>query len=252
MHRTPISIMPYMAHTTLAILALYLSISLFRWRLDIRQHQIAAHSIICLACAVLLRQDTPRELWAFCLALGYIVWNALPGSFDYDLPSHAAFMRSLHVQNQLGDCIICWDARILADLPCKHRSCKDCLQLMGEYGQTACPLCRKPLFGALDWPVLVIMKTLVASMAIHNALCLLNAQYELRQGFIGYTLVWMAALSITAGSLWYVVVAVVMPNEENWWRIAPGGLSLATVCGSLAYSVSIIGLKLWLDEGTFT
>lgn len=61
----------------------------------------------------------------------------------------------------------------------------------------------------------------------------------------------MSALSLTAGSLWYVVVVLVVPNEKNWWRIAPGGLNLATVCGSLVNSVSIIGLKLWLDEETF-
>lgn len=120
---------------------------------------------------------------------------------------------------------------------------------MGEYGQTACPLCRRPLFVALDWSILAAMKTLVAFIDIHTALCLLNAQYEFRQGDHWHTGMWMLALCFTACLFWYTVVGLVIPNEEDWWRIAPGGLSLATIWVTLAWSVFAIALKMWLDEG---
>lgn len=252
MHRTPVSIMPHMAHITFAILALHLGNTTYRH--GFKPRQILADSFIYIACMALLRQTPPRETWAFCLALGHCVWNLLPGSFgsSFDLPSHATFLRNLHIRDQPGgECMICWDdTSLLANLPCNHQSCKDCLQHMGSYGQTACPLCRRPLFAALDWPILAAMKTIVASMAIQNALALLNAQYELRQGDVRQALIWTVALAVAGSIFWYVVVGLVLPNEEDWWRLAPGGLSLATTWGALVWSISVLGLKMWKDEGT--
>jgi hypothetical protein len=40
-------------------------------------------------------------------------------------------MRNLRVRDPPSKCIVCWDTRPLAELPCKHEGCKDCLQLMG-------------------------------------------------------------------------------------------------------------------------
>ena len=250
MYRPPVSIMPYMAHTTFAILAVYQMV--FLYRQGVQPRQIIAFSITSLACMVLLNQYQPRELWAFCLAMGYTLWNLLPGSFAlFDLPSHSTFMRNLRVQDQPGRCIVCWDTRILAALPCKHESCKDCLQLMGEYGQTACPLCRTPLFGARDWPVLAAMKTVVASMGVQTALCLLNAQYEIRRGSLLNTVVWVVASCFTVPVFWCVLMYIVIPNSDDWWCKSSGRFSSATTGASVVSSVGVIVMVLWLGDGRF-
>lgn len=121
---------------------------------------------------------------------------------------------------------------------------------MGEYGQTACPLCRRPLFAALDWPILAAMKTVVASMPVEFALALLTAQYEFRQGDVWQASIWTVALAFIALVLWYAIVGLILPNQEDWWRLAPGGISLATTWRALVWSISVIGLKMWKDEGT--
>jgi hypothetical protein len=250
MYRHAVSMMPHMAQTTFAIMSLYQTFFLFRHGVQLRQ--IIASSIILTTCTVLLNQHQPRELWAFCLALGYTVWNLLPGSFAlFDLPSHSTFMRDLRVRDQPGKCIVCWDKRPLAELPCKHESCKDCLQLMGEYGQTACPLCRTPLFGARDWPVLAAMKTVVASMGVLTALCLLNAQFEIRRGHLLNSVVWMVASGFAVPVFWCVVVYVIIPNSEDWWCKSSGRLSLATTWASVISTVGVIVMVLWLGEGRF-
>jgi hypothetical protein len=250
MYRQPVSIMPYMAHTTFAALALYQALFLYRHGVQLRQS--IAFSITFTTCMALLNQHQPRELWAFCLALGYSIWNLLPGSFAlFDLPSHSKFMRTLRMQNQPGKCIVCWDTRPLAELPCKHASCKDCLQLMGEYGQTACPLCRTPLFGARDWPMLAAMKTVVASMGVQTALCLLHAQYEIRREVLLNIVIWTVASCFTVPVFWCVLVYIIIPNSEDWWCKSSGRLSSATTAASVVSSVGVIGMILWLGEGMF-
>jgi hypothetical protein len=250
LYRQPVSIMPYMAHTTFAILTICQTFFLYRWGVQLRQFIVFGLNLTI--CMVLLNQHQPRELWAFCLALGYTIWNLLPGSFAlFDLPSHSAFMRSLRVRAQPSKCIVCWDTRVLAVLPCKHESCKDCLQLMGEYGQTACPLCRTPLFGARDWPVLAAMKTVVASMGVQTALCLLNAQYEIRRGSISNTVVWMVASCFTVPVFWCVLVYIILPNSEDWWCKSSGRFGLATTWASVVSTVGVIVMVLWLGEGRF-
>jgi hypothetical protein len=250
MHRRPTSIVPCMAHTTFAVLSLYQAFFLFRHGVQLRQTM--AFSITLATCMALLSQHQPRELWAFCLALEYTVWNLLPGSFAlFDLPSHSAFMRDLRVREQPGKCIVCWDTRPLAKLPCKHESCKDCLQLMGEYDQTACPLCRTPLFGARDWPVLAAMKTVVASMGVGTALCLLNTQFEIRRSHILNSFVWTVASGFAVPVVWCVVVNVIVPNSEDWWCQSSGRFGSATTGASVVSTVGVVGMKLWLDEGRF-
>jgi hypothetical protein len=250
LYRQPVSIMPYMAHTTFAILTLYQMF--FLYRQGVQRRQVITFSMTCLACMVLLNQHQPRELWAFCLALGYTIWNLLPGSFAlFDLPSHSAFMRNLRVRDQSGKCIVCWDTRLLAVLPCKHEGCKDCLQLMGEYGQTACPLCRTPLFGARDWPVLAAMKTVIASMGVQTALCLLNAQYEIRRGILLNAVVWMVAFCFAVPVFWCVLVYIIIPNSEDWWCKSSGRFGLATTWASVGSTVGVVVMVLWLGEGRF-
>jgi hypothetical protein len=250
MHRQLISIMPYMAHTTFAILTLFQTFFLFRYGAQLRQ--LTAFGVIFTTCITLLNQQQPRELWALCFALEYSVWNLLPGSFAlFDLPSHSTFMRNLHVRGAPGKCMVCWDPRSLADLPCKHQSCRDCLQVMGEYGQTACPLCRTPLFGARDWPVLAAMKTVVASMGVGTAICLLNMQFEIRRGHLLNAIVWSVASGFTVPVFWCVVVYIIVPNSEDWWCKSSGRLSSATTVSSVVTTVGVVVMVLWLSEGRF-
>ena len=250
LYRQPVSIMLYMAHTTFAILTLYQMF--FLYRQGVQRRQVITFSMTCLAYMVLLNQHQPRELWAFCLALGYKIWNLLPGSFAlFDLPSHSAFMRNLRVRDQSGKCIVCWDTRLLAVLPCKHEGCKDCLQLMGEYGQTDCPLCRTLLFGARDWPVLAAMKTVVASMGVQTALCLLNAQYEIRRGILLNAVVWMVTSCFAVPVFWCVLVYIIIPNSEDWWCKSSGRFGLATTWASVGSTVGVVVMVLWLGEGRF-
>jgi hypothetical protein len=250
MHHQPVSIMPYMAHTTVAILMLFQISTLFRHGVQLRQ--LIAFSITSVTCIALLNQPQPRELWAFCLALGYTIWNLLPGSFAlFHLPSHPTFMRNLRIRDQTGKCIVCWDTRPLAELPCKHESCRDCLQLMGEYGQTACPLCRTPLFGARDWPVLAAMKTVVASMGVGTALCLVNAQFEIRRVHVLNSVVWMVASGFAVPVFWCVVVYIIVPNSEDWWCNGSGRFSSATTAVSVVSTVGAVVGVLWLGEGRF-
>jgi hypothetical protein len=250
MYRQPVSIMPYMAHTTFTILTVYQTIFLFRHGVQLRP--IIVFSIAFMTCITLLNQHQPRELWAFCLALEYTIWNILPGYFAlFDLPSHSAFMRDLRMREQPGKCIVCWDTRPLAELPCNHQSCKDCLQLMGEYGQTACPLCRTPLFGARDWPVLAAMKTVVASMGVQTALCLLSAQFEIRRGHVLNSVVWMVVSSIAVPIFCCVVAYMIVPNSEDWWCKSSGRFSSATTAASVVSTVGGVVMVLWLGEGRF-
>lgn len=69
MHRTPVSIIPRLAQITFAILALHLGNTSYRQ--GCKRRQMLTDSITCMACMVLLYQDPPRQMWAFCLALGH-------------------------------------------------------------------------------------------------------------------------------------------------------------------------------------
>jgi hypothetical protein len=135
-------------------LALYPTLSLYRSELNrhelIAHNELIVHNIIFAARIILVHHPQPREIWAIYLVLGYAVFNSPLGTLaPSNLPNHAAFMRSLRTREESGDCIVCWDTRVVADLSRKHRSCAECLQLMGQYEQTVCPLCRKPFFAAL-------------------------------------------------------------------------------------------------------
>ena len=115
---------------------------------------------------------------------------------------------------------------------------------MGEYGQTACPLCRTPLFGARDWPVLAAMKTVVASMGVQTALCLLNAQYEIRRGGLLNTVVWVVASCFTVPVFWCVLMYIVIRIRTR--TIGGARVRVDSVRLRLVRVLSpVLGLLLW-------
>lgn len=92
---------------------------------------------------------------------------------------------------------------------------------MGEHSQTACALCRMPLFGVLDWSILAAMKSVIPSMAIADALCFLEALYEISRRNNFTALVWLNVFYLLAYLLWNSVAYGILLNKEHWWRTTP-------------------------------
>lgn len=180
-------------------------------------------------CTILLIYPvTVHHLLPPLLSLTLLIWTSLPGSFAdiQHLPSHSTFMRSLVIiqrRQDEDDCKICWTSTSpLALLPCDHKACTTCLRTMGTYFQTACPQCRRPLFGTYDRLVFVVSKGSVVCAATNFILFTLQAILELRQGK------GMWDLAVTIGSLWGLggylscIWRLVGAFGGNWWRGAPG------------------------------
>lgn len=187
--REPASLAPQMAAMISSILGIGKIYSLNRhkhlW------HRTAYNLVVWLLCLFLLQLQTPRETLAFCLAIGYTAWNLLPGSFtSLDLPSHSNFMRGLRVQDKQAECMFCWDELPLVQLPCKHQACVQCLQPMGENCQTTCPMCRRPLFNAMDWLLFAAMKSAFVSWSTAVPLCFMDACHELSHGQYRHGAIW--------------------------------------------------------------
>jgi hypothetical protein len=211
--RSPSSSTYYIAAITYTILGISVLLTLLgrasTWRRQITWDIVACST--CLALQYHLPQT--REVWILCLALGHATWNLLPGSFtSLDMPTHSTFMRTVKMQDEQADCIVCWDTDFLAQLPCGHVICKPCLQLMGKHFQTACPMCRRPLFSALDWPVLGAMKSAVTSLAITIPLCFLDAIQEISGRHYRNAAVWMGCFYINLFLLWVIVTRMVIPR----------------------------------------
>lgn len=248
--RGPVSLTPHMALMTYSIFAIATSYSLVRHKRNWRRtlYDIVAWSI----CVVLLRLREPREVWAFCLAIGYTTWNILPGSFSsLDLPSHSTFMRGLRTQDEQAECPICWDQLHLVRLPCRHETCMQCLQLMGENCQTTCPLCRLPLFAVMDWLLLAAMMSAVMSWSIVIPICLLDALYEFSHGQYRNGAISMACFYIFSFILSLVVRRMIIPRKQTWWRLVPGQWRIGHVCSTLLSSVWSVGIILWMHEGKY-
>lgn len=249
-HRGYFSLAPYMALLTYIILVIAASYSLIRQKRNWRRtvYDIVAWSI----CMGFLRLREPREVWAFCFAIGYTTWNLLPGSFtSLDLPCHSTFVRSVEMQDKQVECPVCWEVHTVAQLPCGHGICNPCLQLMGKHYQTACPMCRRPLFSAMDWPVLGAMKSAVASLAITVPLCLLDAIHQGSRSHYRNAAIWFGCFLINGFWLWTIVTRMVIPRQENWWRLTAGQWRLGHVCVTFGTSVWSVGLMLWLQESRY-
>jgi hypothetical protein len=181
-------LIPYMVTATYILL----SIILLQWRRKSRLSWISDVNAFA-TCFALHHYQQP--LLSLYLALAYTVWNVHPGSLSSkNLPGHGQFMRSLRTikaSESSAECMICWsDDCDLAELPCNHRFCKPCLQQMGEGErfQTACPMCRLPLFGAHDRLMLVTEKGNFVCFAVMVTKLIMDMSFELMQRRYGWAL----------------------------------------------------------------
>lgn len=163
---------------------------------------------------------TPPRL-PFSLAVAYVVWVSTPGSFrSLTLPRHSEFMCNLTLppNEEPEECKVCWDDVRLARMPCGHRFCKRCLQLMGEQFQTACPMCRVPLFSRHDRAMFIVSKSAVAISALNLAIYApLKVLREVQAG--KYALV-VISLCSTLPMIFHLLFTTYQCRKkgENWWR----------------------------------
>ena len=231
---------------------------------------IVRDSMAGLSCMALHRHNYATA--SLSIALAYAVWILLPGSFSsLDLPSYTTFMRTTTLiqpkeeeeeeeedeSSSQEECKVCWDtAHALAQLPCGHHVCQGCLQLMNEHLQTACPVCRRPLFGAHDAGVFVTAKASVACAAVNALLHFLVGLHELRGAqYYGAVLSFGFSCAI-ARYLWFVGV-LVREFGGDWWRGAPAtvgltAMSLRAAGFALVTGVVLLCQTLWTTRGMFS
>jgi RNA polymerase subunit RPABC4/transcription elongation factor Spt4 len=154
------------------------------------------------------------------LAIAYVVWVSTPGSFSsLTLPRHWEFMHNLALSpdEEPEECKICWDDARLAQMPCGHRFCKRCPQLMGEQFQTACPMCRAPLFSKHDRAMFIVSKSAVAISAVNLAIHALRVTRKLQARRYALAVVSLGSMSPMIFHLLFTVYQC-RTKGENWWR----------------------------------
>jgi ABC-type nickel/cobalt efflux system permease component RcnA len=196
--------------------------------------------IAILSCLLLhLREPTTLSL---SLAIAYAAWTFLPGSFaSLNLPSYTTFKRNttfIQPKNDSDECKVCWDtAHALAQLPCGHHVCEGCLDLMNEHFQTACPMCRRPLFSSYDRAVFVLTKGSAACGAVNTILHLLVCVHEVRSAKY-YSAMFSLGFSCMIGRHLWMYWTLIQHFGENWWRGSPA------TKGESAVSLRAAGLAL--------
>jgi RNA polymerase subunit RPABC4/transcription elongation factor Spt4 len=154
------------------------------------------------------------------LAIAYVVWVSIPGSFSsLTLPRHSEFMHSLALSpdQEPQECKVCWDDARLARMPCGHRFCKRCLQLMGEQFQTCCPMCRVPLFSRHDRAMFIVSKSAVAISAVNLAIYTLRVTREVQARKHALAVV---SLGSTRPMIFHLLFTIYQCRKKgnNWWR----------------------------------
>ena len=206
--------------------------------------------IACLSCLVLHIYELPSLSLSFAIA--YSVWMLLPGSLDsLNLPKYAQFMQSVTIaQHADEECKVCWDtAHPLARLSCGHLCCIGCLKLMYKHFQTACPMCRIPLFSTNDRIILVVAKASVACASVNMVLHVLMCIHELQTAhYFGA----LFSLSFSCGLGWYISATYVLVGEfgDNWWRgtagtVGPDPMTLQSACIALGTGSILLCQTLW-------
>jgi hypothetical protein len=232
---------PHIPTLTLGILVL----TLLQWHSKPWIYRIP--DILAYAGCLILH-GTSHPLLALCLATLHTTWSILPGSFaSLNLPSHARFMAETkftpppHASEE-EKCIICWDEETsLAHLPCNHTTCASCLTAMGSAYQTACPLCKHPLFTKHDHLLLFINK---ASLAIQSLTTLLHCLILWDE--IQHLRYWNIFIDwLFLGFMGWITVKAYFPivtqGGENWWR------PHASSKGGVGRGISMIGFSFVLN-----
>jgi hypothetical protein len=248
-------ISPHIPTITLGIL----SLNLLQWQYKSGTHRIG--DILAYVTCLILHNLSP-PLLSLCLAIAYTTWVSLPGSFtSLALPSHEQFLKQTtfqappHTEEEI--CIVCWDEEaLLGKLPCKHTVCKNCLEAMGSALQTACPMCKHPLFSLHDRLVFCISKAHVSIQAVTSTLHLLVLYDEVqhyRYFNIAITLAFITFLG------WILVKGydpLIKSGGENWWRLrasCKGGMGRAMRSAGLAFvmSATVLCHTLYRNRGLF-
>lgn len=243
-------ISPHIPTITLGIIAL----NLLQWHYKPWSSRLG-DILSYISCLTL--HNTTHPWLSLTLAISYTIWQALPGSFaSLNLPSHEKFMRSLSPHENAEkeqDCMICWDdEKPLAILPCKHMACVSCLRLMGENLQTACPLCRTPLFSQYDMVMLAFSKATVCVTTLNILANVVLLAHFLQHGewfqaslvlcFLGFV-GWMGVKLPAAARAWGI----------NWWRPSPQKVSLSLRTKAISFSLSLFTLvqTVWSNKKAF-
>ena len=227
-------LMPYMQIVSIIAFSILAS----QWHNKTWRHR-AYDLIACVPCLILARLQKP--LLSLAYAIFYTTWTILPGELASipDLPSHTTFMRSLVLvkaeDESEEECKICWDDhKELAQLPCKHKYCRPCLQRMGDALQTACPLCRRPLFSSYDRLVYLANKGSVVFAAINATLLVFIAIVEILRAEYFNVCMTFIMIFVNIGYLW-LIRTLIVAHGDNWWRGAPSSAGqLALSCFSCA------------------
>lgn len=183
----------------------------------------------------------------FSLAIAYLIWVSTPGSFSsLTLPRHSEFMRTLVFPpgEESEECKVCWDDKDrLAQMPCGHRFCKNCLQLMGQGFQTACPMCRVPLFSRHDRLMFIVSKSAVAISGVNFAIYSLRLFRELQAGKLIYATVSFGSMLPMVFHL-FVMISLCRKNGEHWWR--DSATATEPTLGQLKAAAFALGTGLFL------
>jgi hypothetical protein len=247
---------PHIPTLTLGILVL----TLLQWHSKPWIYRIP--DILAYAGCLILH-GTSHPLLALCLATLHTTWSILPGSFaSLNLPSHARFMAETkftpppHASEE-EKCIICWDEETsLAHLPCNHTTCASCLTAMGSAYQTACPLCKHPLFTKHDHLLLFINK---ASLAIQSLTSLLHCLILWDE--IQHLRYWNIFIDwLFLGFMGWITVKAYFPivtqGGENWWRphaSSKGGVGrgISMIGFSFVLNAAVLGQTVYANRNLF-
>lgn len=206
--------LPLQTLTSIVLCALPLQWPYKKWS-DISRDLLA--SLLCIYGHSLTKISSRLP---FSLAVAYVVWVSTPGSFSWlTLPRHSEFMRNLTLSpsEEPEECKVCWDEHRLAQMPCGHRFCKNCLQLMGEQFQTSCPMCRVPLFSRHDRAMFVVSKSAVAISAVNLAIYALRVIREVQAGKYALAVV---SIGSTLPMIFHLLFTTYQCRKkgEDWWR----------------------------------
>jgi hypothetical protein len=209
---------PHIPAITLGILAL----TLLQWHCNSWIYQIS-DIVAYLGCLIL--HITSHPLLSLCLATLHTTWSILPGSFaSLHLPSHTKFMAETKYTSpphasEDERCIICWDEETpLAHLPCNHTVCASCLTAMGSAYQTACPLCKHPLFTKHDHILLFINKASLSIQSLTTLLHCLVLWDEIQHLRYWNTIIGCLFLGFMGWITVKAYIPIIKQGGENWWR----------------------------------
>lgn len=203
------------------------------------------------------------------IAVAYLTWTKLPAphrASKASLPTHEDFMLSLETTVKSPDdtrkggddedsCMVCWGSEEpLAVLPCRHSTCKSCLSSMASRGQTACPLCRAPLFRLRSDTYWIRWQKARISLYASNLISLtITFAYHVRRG--EYTVAGLNILTLLCTLLPSCVTGYcIWQRGEDWWRdegTRPGASTWSSVKTMVALAAVVAAFNWYQHHFVF-